>query len=87
MAYNANGLCRLIGTIDNSGPGSVWLYSSADSDVTVKAANYFSDALNKGMKVGDMVFVNVVGTGAYLHSVLTVAAAGATLTQTPATST
>ena len=87
MAYTTANLNRLVGDIDNSVPGSLWIYSSADADATVKASNYFTDMLNKGVKVGDVILVNVVGTGLYVHSVLTVTASGGTVTQTPATST
>lgn len=87
MAYTPSNLARLVGSIDNSGPGSIWLYTTSDVTATVKAANYFTDMLNKGVKVGDVILVNVVGVGLYIHSVLTVTASGGTLTQTPATST
>lgn len=40
-----------------TGAGQVWYYSSADVDDTVIAANYITDALHLGMKVGDIVFI------------------------------
>ena len=88
MAYaTSNPPNRLIGTIDGTQGGSVWIYSTSDTDATVKAANYFSNAYNLGILVGDIILVNVVGTGLYIHSVLTCTATACTVTQTPATST
>lgn len=88
MAYTPANLARISGNLDGSVPGAVWFYSTSDSDATAKASGYFSDAYNKGVRVGDIVYVNVVGTGLYIHSVLTCTSAPAcTVTQTPATST
>ena len=88
MAYATANLRRIAGDIDNYIAGSqVWAYSSSDADSTVKGANYFADAYAKGVKVGDTIFVNVVGTGLYIHSVLSCTASACTVTQTPATST
>lgn len=90
MAYSSTpGLVRTsAGSIDGTALPNVWSYSTADTDATAKAANYFAtDAFNRGVRVGDTIFVNVVGTGLYIHSVLTVTSAACTVTQTPATST
>lgn len=89
MAYStSNPPARVSGSLDNTGPGQRWMYQSADSDATVKAANYFSNAYALGMRVNDVVDVIVTGTGLYTHVVLTCTAAGAcTVTQTPSSST
>lgn len=76
------------GTIDNSPAGNRWTYTHAsDSDATVKAANYFSDAYNKGVRAGDVIDYILIGTGLYTHVVLTCTATACTVTQTPSTST
>lgn len=40
-----------------TGAGQIWYYSSADTDDTVIAAGYVTDAQHLGMKVGDVVFI------------------------------
>jgi len=37
--------------------GNIWFYRSADAIATVKAAGYFTDALQRGLQVGDIVIV------------------------------
>jgi len=37
--------------------GALWYYASVDVDSDVDAANYFTNGLDLGMKVGDIVFV------------------------------
>lgn len=76
-----------IGSIDNSQAGpNVWRYdTTTDSDATVKAAGYFSNALELGMALGDIVYVGVTGTGLYIHFVDTATSDAAfRLNQTPA---
>jgi acyl-coenzyme A synthetase/AMP-(fatty) acid ligase len=54
MAYNSATLVPLqTGYLENT--QTVWLYSTVDSEATVKGANYFSDALARGLKKGDIV--------------------------------
>jgi hypothetical protein len=36
---------------------SVWLYASADPIATVQGAGYISDGIQRGLQVGDIVFV------------------------------
>jgi len=60
--------------------GAVWLYKSADVIATVEGANYFSNAQALGMQPLDLIYiVDTTSPHAYLESVATVAAAGATL--------
>lgn len=90
MAYTPATLSKVsTGTIDNSPAGNRWLYTHAsDSDATVKASGYFSDAYKKGVRAGDVIDFVLIGTGLYTHVVLTCTSAPAcTVTQTPATST
>ena len=55
MAYDTNKLSRIGGIYDGS--WGIWLYRSADAFATVKAANYFSDAFAKGVKVRDLIYI------------------------------
>ena len=61
----------------------MWHYTSTDTMTTVRAANYFSDAKQRGMKVGDMVTVLQTTGGAVtavtLAVVMAVASTGADL--------
>jgi hypothetical protein len=64
MAYSTNNPpCQIGGTLTSfnvteapSAP-SVWTYASADPIATVQAAAYFSNGIQLGMKVNDLVFV------------------------------
>lgn len=94
MAYAPNNL-RCIAGPDNpggdrslaheSGVMRLWTYKSTDAPSTVRAANYFTDALLRGMRAGDIVFVaeqsaaGAVPTSMSIMSVLAVVAAGADL--------
>jgi hypothetical protein len=72
MAYNTNLLSRFDGIFDGS--WGLWVYRSADTFATVKAANYFSDAAAKGMKARDVIYIIDTATPATtLANVLTVA--------------
>lgn len=55
---------------------AIWVYESADAPVTVLAAGYINDGGDKGMVVGDVVFVVDTGTSCTSHSVTVVAANG-----------
>jgi hypothetical protein len=47
--------------LEGNAGGQLWGYTTAaDSDATITGANYFSDGVKKGMKVGDLV--DVIGT-------------------------
>ena len=78
MAYDPNAL-SLVTESPLNGAGQQWQYiTAADAQATVNAANYFSDALNKGMKVNDTVFYTA-SDKSWTAKVTVVAAAGATL--------
>ena len=72
MAYTSATLVPLQnGFLENT--LTVWLYSSTDSEATVKGANYFSDALARGIKKGDIIIaINATAPSA---AILQVAAA------------
>jgi hypothetical protein len=56
MAYTSATLVPLqTGYLENT--QTLWLYTTADSEATVKGANYINDALVRGVKKGDLVFV------------------------------
>jgi hypothetical protein len=62
----------------------LWTYQSADSIATARAANYISDAKQRGMKVNDVVLVVVAADGAAATAlsfctVMAVASTGADL--------
>ena len=88
MAYTpaTNAPNKLVdGTIDGTGGPTIWsLNGGGDSDATIKAAGYISDGVTRGMVVGDIVNVNVPGTGVYIHFVLSVTGNAVNLNQTPA---
>lgn len=41
----------------NYGGHNDWVYASADPIATVQGANYFSDGIQRGMQVNDLVYV------------------------------
>ena len=58
---------------------AVWIYSSADVDSDVNAANYFSDGIALGMAVGDIVLVvDTTTPKVSFHGVASVSATAAT---------
>jgi hypothetical protein len=64
MGYSVNNPPTPILAALTSGPNSttggnkkIWLYASADPIATVQGAAYFSNGIQLGMTVGDLVFV------------------------------
>lgn len=80
MAYATSNPPALVAS-QVGGGANIWLYSSADVDSAVNAADYFSNGDALGMKVGDIV--NVIDTttpkGSF-HFVSAVTAGGAATT-------
>lgn len=71
MAYTTASLVPMqTGFLENT--LTIWLYNTADSEATVKGANYFSDALARGMKKGDLVWM--INPATPLAAILQVAA-------------
>lgn len=82
MAYAGNNLSLVVEGIGGTSP-NIWTYNSADTFATVKAANFITDAVARGMKVRDIVFIHDTATPATtIANILTVPAAGATMSQT-----
>jgi hypothetical protein len=81
MAYDPTvATPRLILTQSLLTGGGVWLYSSTDAHGDVAASGYFTGALDRGMKTGDIVIVHTSGSGATtLHSVTDITAGAATI--------
>jgi hypothetical protein len=56
MAYSATlPPCLLVARIGGSAP-AIWSYSSVDPVATVRGATYITNAVDLGMKAGDIVF-------------------------------
>lgn len=83
MAYDKNNLSKLDGA-PFSGVWNMWVYRSADTFATVKAANFISNAFEMGMKVRDLVVIIDTATPATtLANILTCTNAPAcTMSQT-----
>lgn len=56
MSYAATGLRCLVPRMGGAGT-ALWVYTSTDAHGAVDAADYFSDALDRGLKAEDIVFV------------------------------
>lgn len=81
MAYStANPPTLVVQRVGDNG-GAIWAYDSADAATVVRAANYFTNALDLGMKKGDTVnqYDSAGAAVAHIYPVLTVAATGADL--------
>lgn len=86
MSYTLNSTKLLVQSIDNVVPAQ-WFLSGTDTDATVLAAGYISDAKHLGMKVGDILqYLLTSGPTLYTHVVTVVSATGATLGSSPTTS-
>lgn len=79
MAYVSAQLNLL--TLGVGGAPSLWIMYGDDIHTDADAANFITDGVAKGMKVGDVViYVKTTATiGATLHSVLSLSATAATL--------
>lgn len=63
---------------------AIWTYKSADVRATVNGANYFSNGIDLGMKVGDLVIVADTATPlTSLHFVAAVTATAADVNDIP----
>ena len=87
MAYSTSNPPALVTQRVGSNGGNVWSYDSADAATVVRAANYITDALDLGMKVGDVVEQHDSAGGAVAHKyvVVAVASTGADLSDGSAT--
>lgn len=87
MAYKPGDLILAFGGINDPGV-RIWTYKTTDGSTAVEAADYFSDALYRGMRVGDLVYIVEVDSGtvtsAAFHVVMTVDSDGADLSDATA---
>lgn len=79
MAYSTSAPPRLVTSGGLYGVaatgGQNWFYSTADTAATVDTTGYITNGGDLGMKVGDLVNVQVTGTGVVTsHRVVTVSA-------------
>jgi hypothetical protein len=74
MSYSTSGLNLLVGGLTGEAI-SLWTYKSTDNAAAVDASGYISDAKARGLKVGDIVWVQDTDDAALLtssHVVVTV---------------
>lgn len=75
MAYSTSSPPQMTGGAPLYGAGRTWFYSTADTAATVDTTGYITNARDLGMQVGDLVHVQVTGTGVITsHRVVTIAA-------------
>jgi hypothetical protein len=55
MAYSTSAPPSML-TNRIGGQGAIWHYQSVDAAAVVRGANYFTNGLELGMKVGDVVY-------------------------------
>lgn len=63
----------LVESIGNTAP-AIWGYGSSDAIATIVANGYITNGGQLGMKVGDLVFINVIGGLGYSARVAVVSA-------------
>lgn len=80
VAMSMGPLAQFNTTESTSVGGKLWLYKSADVIATVEGANYFTNGKDLGIQPGDLVYIlDTTTPHAYLTTVATVTASGATL--------
>ena len=80
MAYATSNPPRLMVAAVGTTAPNWWSYSSADAATVVRVINYFTDALELGMKPGDLIFQSDPAGGVgHIYPVIAVIAAGADL--------
>ena len=84
MAYTPTTLSLLQGLV--GGGYNLWLYTTTDAIGTVTGASYFSDAAQKGLGLGDIIWViKTDGPTFYAGQVSAVSATAATMVDTATT--
>lgn len=81
MAYISKDLNLVAPNVGSNSGGSVWSYSNTAGDTlaAIVAPNFITDALDKGLAVGDIINTILDTGGAAVVGVLTVATSGADL--------
>jgi hypothetical protein len=78
MAYDNTKLNCLVAGV-GAGP-AIWDYTHSDARATVEGASYFSDAKQRGLKLGDKVIVcYTTGYVTTIHAVASVSGNAATI--------
>lgn len=79
MSYATTNPPKLLVPSTSASP-AIWVYTSADARATVEGSAYFSNAVDLGMKLGDIVIV-VYTTGyvTTIHAVSVLSATAATI--------
>jgi len=73
MSYSTSSPPSLFTMGPLASAGRQWFYSTADTAATVDTSGYITNGGDLGMKVGDLVYVQVTGTGVITtHRVVTV---------------
>lgn len=77
MSYSTSNPPRLTSIAPLTGAGQIWQYSSTDATGTVDGVGYFTNGLDLGMRVGDLVIVrdttNFLTSMHYVHAVTSTA--------------
>ncbi len=77
MAYATTNPPVLLVPKFTGGGNNIWAYSSTDATATVDTIGYFTNALDLGMKAGDLVIVRdtatVLTSMHYVHAVTSTA--------------
>lgn len=81
MAYATNNPPVLLASRYDGGQGTLWSYVSADDPATIAAADYISNALNLGLKVGDVLLCSESDNAytPFLATVASISSGAATL--------
>lgn len=80
MAYSTDNPPQKVASGVGGGGRTLWVYYSADAHADVDAADYFTNAEDLGMSVGDPIIVISSGANlATIHAVSAVDADGATI--------
>jgi hypothetical protein len=84
MAYTGASLSMIQGLV--GGGYNLWLYTNTDAIGTVTGASYFSDAVDKGLGLGDIIWYVKTDTPAfYACQITAIGATAATATDTATT--
>lgn len=78
MAYSPSNPPALIGTGTIIGRTQLWSYRSTDDATAVRAANYISNAMQLGMRVGDIVIVTDTDANPVTNQLMNVVSINAT---------
>lgn len=78
MTYATSNPPKLLAQAPGGGP-QMWIYVDEDAHGDVDADDYFSNALELGMKANDVIIIVDIGATCTIHTVTAVDADGATV--------